>query len=230
VSSRQPCFLSNPEWRALLDTSADEVASGEDGAFILRADLCNFLLDVLSIITEVSSISRFMKSPPVNFVDTTERVERAVFRTLSIKKAIESWYNRQVEPRFGDHFMPCASFLVANQDDDVAKLADDGKRQYPNLLFAVVVCVSNSMVIRLDTLLSTLVSLSPYKHDEVDLGISPSTTAQRQDIVHQSLHFVKRTSSVAAKPLSFGLQQLWFSDASWLEVFDEYGDRQISSL
>ncbi len=210
----QPSFLSNPEWRELLNTSTGGVVSAEGEAVKLRSDLCNFLLDVANLISEVASIFSTMRASTVNFVGTIEQVERAIVQILSLKKAIESWYAREIEPRLAFPPLRSRSSWVAKPDDNVAEPGDGRRVHFPNLLFAVVVCVSNSMVIKLETLLSTLTSLAPCEHGDAEPVISPMTLVQRQEMVHQSLHFVKETSSVAAKPLSFGLQQLWFNNLS----------------
>jgi hypothetical protein len=132
---------------------------------------------------------------------------------------IETWYANELEPLLLACGSPSNASLKSNGPAwDMH--ADTGKVfEYPELLLAVLDCVSNSVLVRLEKLLLTLTSVPLQQHEELKFTPSPATIARRQATIRNSFNFVKRHSKVAAKPLEFGLQQLWSADRAFGQSF-----------
>ncbi|OAP58850.1 hypothetical protein AYL99_06147 [Fonsecaea erecta] len=76
-----------------------------------------------------------------------------------------------------------------------------------DLLLAIVDCVSNSIMMKLDILcFSVGADYNGFKVDNLDYQ---KAQARRKLMMYQSLQFVRAKSLIAAKPLEFGLRQLW---------------------
>lgn len=209
-----------PQWRELLTDSKEQGTSERSKTFSLRSEMCGFLMDIPDVITEVSHISDLAKALDAKPLDFADRLEDAFRHTLSMKTAIESWYDAKVEPRL------CSCPAPFSASHCLGETVDTGAHKgQPALLAAIVACVSNSAMVRLDMLLNTLISSSAFEHDEPRPDHRSATIARRQAIVHQSFNFVKEVSAVAAKPLEFGLRQLWFKNISCLETLNERSGR-----
>ncbi|KAB8071261.1 hypothetical protein BDV29DRAFT_159681 [Aspergillus leporis] len=81
--------------------------------------------------------------------------------------------------------------------------------EYPHLLLGVLDCVVNSTLILLEDIMSTFASQPPQPDEPCSTIDYTITTQNRQQTIQFALDYVRRCSTVAAKPLEFGLQQLW---------------------
>jgi hypothetical protein len=181
----------------------------------LRAKLCDLLVDIPNILSELSKLSDPDGSRSLDQRDSESRYERILLRAIATSRSIETWYTNELEPLLLACRSPSNAPLKSNgpPEDiytDTAKVLD-----YPELLLAVLDCVSNSVLIRLEKLLLTLTSASLQQPEELKFAICPTTTARRQATIRESFNFVKRNSKVAAKPLEFGLQQLWSTNRAF---------------
>ena len=181
----------------------------------LRAKLCDLLVDIPDLLSELSKLSDLDGSRLLDQSDPESRHERILLRAIAINRSIETWYANELEPLLLACRSPSNASLKSNGPPwdihtDTGKVFD-----YPELLLAVLDCVSNSVLVRLEKLLLTLTSASLQQHEELKFAICPATIARRQATIRESFNFVKRNSKVAAKPLEFGLQQLWSTNRAF---------------
>jgi hypothetical protein len=181
----------------------------------LRAKLCDLLVDIPYLLSELSKLSDLDGSRSLDQSDPESQYERILLRAIAVNRSIETWYANELEPIL----LACGSpFNASLKSNGPARdiQTDTGKVfEYPELLLAVLDCVSNSVLVRLEKLLLTLTSASLQQHEELKFTLCPATIARRQATIRESFNFVKRHSKVAAKPLEFGLQQLWSTDRAF---------------
>ncbi|EXJ84968.1 hypothetical protein A1O3_05643 [Capronia epimyces CBS 606.96] len=226
VDSERQCFLSHKHWRDLLETSRRLDVGKEPRGFSLRAELCEFLVEVPSLIAEVSYVSKHMDANDITSVDFANRHQKALLRTLALKRSLESWYSAKLEPQRPSPIFQSNDQQLVRADGAVTRMpGDQPKFAYPELLSAVADCVSNSLMVRLGMLLSSMLSISPYQRDRVDLYPCLGVMLRRRDAASQSLDIVRSISHVAAKPLDFGLRQLWANGTGNLDSVIEIGGR-----
>jgi len=205
----QNCFLSQSQWRQLLqDPAASPVAQGPP-SLSLRAELCDLLVDIPNLFSEVSNMSNPDGSCSLDQTDPESRHERVLLRAITMYRSIETWLVNELEPLLLACDSPSNESTNSSSPPWNTRTDTGNVFEYPELLIAVLDCISNSVLIKLEKLLFTLISASPQQHEELEFIICPTTTARRQATVRMSLDFVKRNCKVAAKPLEFGLQQLW---------------------
>jgi hypothetical protein len=209
VNAGQNCFLSQSQWRQLLRDSATSPVAQGPPSLSLRAKLCDLLVDIPDLFSELSKPSDPDGSRSLDQRDPESRHGCILLRAIATSRSIETWYTNELEPLLSACRSPSNAPLKSNGPPwdihtDTGKVLD-----YPELLLAVLDCVSNSVLVRLEKLLLTLPSASLQQLEELKFAICPTTTARRQATIRESFNFVKRNSKVAAKPLEFGLQQLW---------------------
>lgn len=199
--------------------------SGEHQSISLRSELCDFLVDVPSLILEVS---RFSDSSMMCCTDSAARAEQCeiVYRQISaFKHTIETWYSTSIVPQYTMSLSTSNTSLGGKKDRlGQSQVLPCGNQL--DVLLAVVDCLSNAIMLRLDMLLAKLASILEY--DLTGSGDSNSILLQRRIAVSQSLEFIKGSSHVAAKPLKFGLQQLWSND--YMPDPDNHHDPQPEEL
>lgn len=181
----------------------------------LRSKLCDLLVDIPDLLSELSKSSDLDGSRSLHQSDPESRHERILLRAIAMNGSIETWYANELEPLLLACGSPPNASLKSNGPGwDIH--TDTGKVfEYPELLLAVLDCVSNSVLVRLEELLLTLTSASLQQHKKLNFTFCPATIARRQATIRESFNFVKRHSKVAAKPLEFGLQQLWSTDCAF---------------
>jgi hypothetical protein len=181
----------------------------------LRSKLCDLLVDIPDLLSELSKSSDLDGSRSLDQSDPERRHERKLLRPNAMNRSIETWYANELEPLLLACGSPPNASLKSNGPAwDIH--TDTGKVfEYPELLLAVLDCVSNSVLVRLEELLLTLTSASLQQHKNLNFTLCPATIARRQATIRKSFNFVKRHSKVAAKPLEFGLQQLWSTDCAF---------------
>jgi hypothetical protein len=212
VHAGQTCFLSQSQWRQLLRNSAASPAGQGPPSLSLRAKLCDLLVDIPDLLSELSNLSNLDGSRLPDQSDIESRHECILLRAIAISRRIRTWHVNEFEPLLLACRSPSNASLRPNSPPwDIH--TDTGKAfEYPELLLAVLDCVSNSVLVRLEKLLLTLTPASLQQREELQLDICPATIARRQATIRKTFNFVKRSSTVAAKPLEFGLQQLWSAD------------------
>jgi hypothetical protein len=197
ASLGRECFLSRPDWRNMLHSTRSILDDGPT-SISLRAQLCDYLVDVLGLLREASNLIEETSNSRSQRTEIADWRDSLMWRTSSLKQAFEWWYDNNI------------STLRRIYDDahpEGEKAAGNNKSVNEDLLLAVIECVSNSLLIRLDMVLSdlsaelTLGKLGYHQHRNV--------IARRQTAVLKALEYVREHSRTAAKPLEFGLQVLW---------------------
>jgi hypothetical protein len=208
MSEGQDCFLSQSQWRQLLQKPAAFPVSRGPPSLSLRSKLCNLLVDGPDLLQEAAKLIDLEASGSYDPLELQKQRYDVFVRASSMKRSIEGWYLNEFQP----------SLLVfrslANDYSKVSLPSDLESNhghisRYPEVLFGVLDCVSNTVLVKLDQLLLSLTAGSSGKHDDLSFVIDPDLTATRQETIHDSFAFVSRKVRVAAKPLEFGLQQIW---------------------
>ncbi|KAJ9297387.1 hypothetical protein DTO271G3_4680 [Paecilomyces variotii] len=208
MSEGQECFLSQLRWRQLLQSPAIFSISKGPPSLSLRSKLCDLLVDGPDLLSEASKLSRLEASGLHHQFELERQLDRVLYRAVSMKRSIERWYIEEFEPSLLAHrSLANASTKAAPPSDLQSKL---GIPRYPEVLFGVLDCVSNSVLVRLDELLLSLTAESLGRHNgSAAAVVDPDITAQRQETVRTSFDSVRQSSRVAAKPLEFGMRQIW---------------------
>lgn len=187
----------------------------------LRAKLCDVLVDVPDLLSQASTLSDLDGSRSGDQADLEARCEHLLLRVTAMSRRLETWYVEELEPllRACDS-LSTASTKSTGPSRDTGNTSGDSY-EYPELLLAVLDCISNTVLVKLEKVFSTLTLALPELHKDIGLATWPATIMRRQATVRVSLNFVRRNSKVAAKPLEFGLQQLWSADGA-------FGQRSLS--
>ncbi|EXJ67154.1 uncharacterized protein A1O5_09801 [Cladophialophora psammophila CBS 110553] len=197
ASVGQECFLSRRQWRQLLKSSSNPVITEESASISLRSELCEFLVDVPGLIREASNTAYQTLNSDTDSTELTERRKNAILQIKFVKHAFEWWYCTKIAP--------LRSISGALQQAKAERNCNRSPQD--ELLLAVVDCGSNSIMIKLDMLWA---SLDPdLETHKVDVLAYQEAQERRKMMMYQSLQFVRAKSLVAAKPLEFGLRQLW---------------------
>ncbi|KIY02498.1 uncharacterized protein Z520_00963 [Fonsecaea multimorphosa CBS 102226] len=211
ASIGQECFLSRQEWRQLLKSSTAPIATVEHAGISLRSELNEFLVDVPGLAREASSIADELLNGKPDSAGLLERRQKAIIQISSLKRAFELWYCTKVAPQ-----RPIPGVPLPNK----VEIPRNSSPQ-DELLFAIVDCVSNCVMIKLDSLWA---SIDSNRHVlKVDILDFQKAQSKRKLIMHQSFQFVRASSHIAAKPLEFGLQQLLL-DAGFEQRKKAHGD------
>jgi hypothetical protein len=213
----EDCFLAQPQWRKALSLHYDPKPppSHKLEAIELRNALCDLLVDVPGMVQETQEL---LASPAAHEeADHLTRLERTLRRVLRMKDGVNSWYGV---------FAEAAPYDAAPGPILMDGAAEIGVRcsaglDRPNLLYTVLDCVANSVLARLDGMLLVLSSLLRGSlGDECLAGtFALSGVEARRQTARAAFELVKSKSPVAAKPLEFGLRQIW-SNAGMCDMVD----------
>ena len=194
----QECFLSRQEWRVLLSSPGPR----EPASISLRSQLCDFLVDVPGLLKDVSNVISRTAGIDLPEAQVTERRQKVVHQLVSLKQTFEWWYHSRVAPL---RSISDAIYSKEMRESHAKGFGDDG------VLLAVVDCVSNSVMIKLDALLFNLANNS--EATTASSFACQGAIAGRRKAMSNALSYVWEHSSVALKPLEFGLQRLWLDTA-----------------
>ncbi len=193
-------FLSQHKWRGLLSSSSS--TSLGDSSICLRAQLCDFLVDVPSLIRDASDVISKSASSDLSEAELIEQRQKAVHKLNSLKQVFEWWHCTKVAPL---RAVPGEIRSEETREGNTEGSRGDG------LLLAVVDCVSHMVLIRLETLMFRLSNDS--EATAVSSSAHQAAISARREAMSNALKYVWEHSSVAFKPLEFGLQQLWLDTA-----------------
>jgi hypothetical protein len=198
LSEGQECFLSKPQWRQLLSTTSEPIVVDGPPGLRLRAQLCGFLVDIPGLVEQATSLLTCLESKPGEYQYTD-----ILQRLLAMRNKIAGWYTQEVLPLLRaravdpDHHSILISCLARTPTKH-------------DLLLAVNDCVANATIARLEQLLLQLFEAFPCGDTQSTCDINAGTIKTRIVTALEALDRVRTTSSVAAKPLEFGLRQLGF--------------------
>ncbi|KAL1857908.1 hypothetical protein Plec18170_003132 [Paecilomyces lecythidis] len=216
MNGGEDCFLSHPRWRQLVQSPAMYPTRKGPPSLSLRSKLCNLLVDGPDLLSEASKLSRLDSSGLCHPAELERQRDDVVRRAVSMKQSIEKWYYEEFEPSLAAQKVLANTSTRPFQSDPPTTHEDDNPI-YPEVLFGVLDCISNSVLIRLDELLLSLTAGSLRGHGGPVVSVNTDIIARRQETVRISFDYVRRNSRVAAKPLEFGMRQIW----SIGRVFDQ---------
>jgi hypothetical protein len=167
------------------------------------------MVDIPELFREASDLSCSDWNASARDVDIDIRHSELLLRAIDMYSRIQTWYLEELAPFLSnaEDFLSCSQSLDSATWD--GSIETQTTVEYPEFLLAVLDCVTNLILIRLQELLFSLPSGPPHWHQTFNFSLSPITIARQQAKVRASHAFVKRKSRVAAKTLEFGLQQLW---------------------
>lgn len=175
----------------------------------IRSELCDFLVEVPSLVEEVSQTSTWTNIRSHNDLELMNRRWETFNRIATLQAAIEAWHSTRIVPRRS--FPTRGSSKPTTEADEIIVSSNSQTNDdYSEILIAVVDCVSSSVMVKLDLLMADLLSESECKVN--DTQCSARTISARQVAVSRALNFVRAKFQIAAKPLEFGLRQLWLND------------------
>jgi hypothetical protein len=165
-----------------------------DRTIYLRSQLCEYLIDIPAIINE-SSILLMAAKDPLGAYGFRPRIVSLKARVTSLKQNLETWFVRDVEPG-----------LFAIPSSEVAEEERSVEYSGPGLLPPVLDCVVNSALLMLEKMDFGLECLQGTPFVGADF---PSVDyLRRRRRAEAAYAYVKARSTVCAKPLELGLQQL----------------------
>ena len=168
---------------------------------------------------EISNLLKISKSYELGSAEYSTLWEDLRHRATHLRKLIDFWRSTELTP-----LLPATSYsytLPSTPDSRDSNIYPDGKSalEQKTLLLAVLDCVSNSALIGLHRLVVSLTPLTSSRLIE-DLCVSSCsiTLADRQASVRAAFEFVHSLSIVSAKPLEFGMRQLWSPDSFFNKI------------
>lgn len=204
MNNGQQCFLRRPEWRQLFSEPLS--ATTTRPGIALRSKFCEILVDVPDLISEGERILRERDNNLDPSMKPDDTLEKILDQVVSIYQTLETWYNKELLPLvFVDNPLLDGSSEQLQIDPGCHTPA----HEYKDMLFAIIDCTTNSVLISLDRFIASLASTSSKYHGVLDVLASPAVMANRFAIFRSALAFVRQFSAVASKPLEFGLRQIW---------------------
>jgi hypothetical protein len=140
------------------------------------------------------------------YSDTRTRHENNAIRAMRITDNFKSWYSRDVEPLISRGTSSSLS-KVGGPEEDPA-FVESYAPYYTDTLIAILDCVSNFTIIKLEKMIQSLLWNFPQMDMQLDFSISPSVSAKRHASLKSSYEFLRKHSEHSVEPLSSALQQL----------------------
>ncbi|KAK0510943.1 hypothetical protein JMJ35_006495 [Cladonia borealis] len=211
---REHCFLCYPEWQNLLSQNSSwPFQSSQPQSLTLRTLLATIIVSFPSLIIDCSVLveSQTYQS------GWEERLELLIQKAVSMLTNVTNWLHLKAEPYFMSNTL---TYLTPTMDYEEAHI------NYPDVLIGVLDCVANTAILAIERLLRHLClarpqpcynSMGPSWPQERGwpwLSDDPEQMKPRCRRAISALNFVKAESTLAAKPLEFGLQQVQSADSS----------------
>ena len=194
-------FLSRPEWQSLLVESPSwPFHSSQAQSLTLKTQLHVILLDAPSLIIDCGAMN--LRDQFQN--GWQERLNVLMIKVASKFDELENWLVIEAGPLFFDQ--------VTSQE------LSQEQEHYTDLICAVVDSVCNTALLILDNLFRGLSSLklqstnssgddTPQWLERMVLFRDLEDSEYRRRRMLRAFHSVQRESTLAARPLRFGLQQ-----------------------
>ena len=210
---REHCFLCYPEWQNLLaQKSKWPFQSSQPQTLSLRTLLATIIVGFPSLIIDCSVLVESQTYQP----GWEERLELLIQRAISMWTNVTNWLHLKAEPCF---MSKTSTYCPPTMDHE------GGQINYPDILIGVLDCVANTAILAIERLLRRLCLARPQpcfnfmgpswpkERGLPWLSHDPEQTKPRCRRAISALDFVKAQSTLAAKPLEFGLQQVRSADS-----------------
>ena len=205
---QEHCFLCYPEWQKLLSQNASwPFQNSQPPSLSLRTQLATNLVNFPSLIIESSAL---VKSQTYH-TGEEERLDILIEKALSMLTNINNWLQLKAEPYFMSNTLTALTPTTYHAAEHI---------YYPDVLTGVLDCVANTAILAIEQLLrrlclarlrscgSAMGSSRPKERGLPWLSDDPEYMRRRHQRAKSALDFVKAESTLAAKPLEFGLQQV----------------------
>jgi hypothetical protein len=193
ANARQDCFLSRPEWLTLSQLPDTSFAVHQSVGLLVKARILDVLLDIPSLFCQgelLWSEQDISDGVGGNLKDAAQRYQHAV---TYLRTRLETLHEEELKP------------LLLIQDHTIP----NHPRQYQDLLLARLECMVLSVLVKLDQMSLLIMSRANLTPDAIGFTYDPAITMERQQIARQAFEYIQSSFPMAAKPLQFGLQQLW---------------------
>jgi hypothetical protein len=159
----------------------------------VKARILDVLLDMPSLLCQgelLWSEQHISDGVGGNLKDAAQLYQHAV---TYLRTRLETLYEEELKPLLlvHDHTIP------------------HHPRRYQELLLARLECTVMSVLVKLDQITLLVMSRANLTPDAIGFTYDPVITMERQQIVRQAYEYIQSSFPMAAKPLQFGLQQLW---------------------
>ena len=201
MKSKEPPFLVSPDWQPLLLTGSKRpFFASQPENLRLRSQFHVILLPLPGLFIDCS-----MKDDRrANMLRGDERLKALMSKASAIFGDVQEWLTGELEPLILSH-KPSQHLLRKDVD-------------YPDIIYGVLDCVANTALLTVDKLFRSLAHARQNLGNESrwseleqlgneQLFHSPEDIEQRRWRATTAFNFVRRESTLAAKPLEFGLQQ-----------------------
>ena len=205
---REHCFLCYPEWQNLLSQKSNwPYQSSQPQSLSLRTLLATIIVSFPSLIIDCSALLESQTYQP----GWEERLDLLIEKAISMLTNVANWLHFKAEP-----------YIMSNTSTHCSPTMDHegGQINYPDVLIGVLDCVANTAILAIERLLRRLcvvrqghcgtatVSSCPKERELHWISNDPVQMKSRCRRAISALDFVKAQSTLAAKPLEFGLQQV----------------------
>jgi hypothetical protein len=211
VQTKKVTFQSQPRWRQFLRRPLPSPLVQCVPNLLLKSSFCDLLLEVPGLLSEASRLHDLDQDRLHDESEVNHQRQVFIVRVIAFYHDLEAWYSQNLSP------MLRTFRLLINQSSHSSGDSFDSSRcvdvvatyEYPDHLVAALDCVSNSILVRIQTLLMEMIALWLSPLDEHEEFFCQHTVAERQVIAREAHGFVKKTSTVAVKLLEYGLEQIW---------------------
>ena len=202
-----------PEWQNLLSQKSNwPFQSSQPQSLSLRTLLATLIVGFPSLVIDCSVLVESQTYQP----GWDERLELLIQRAISMLTNVTNWLHLKAEPYFMSNTLTCCTPAMDYEEAHI---------NYPDVLIGVLDCVANTAILAIEQLLRRLCLARrqpcsnfmgpswPKKRGLPWLSDDPEQTKPRCRRAIAALGFVKAQSTLAAKPLEFGLQQVRSADS-----------------
>lgn len=207
---QEHCFLCYPEWQNLLSQNSSwPFQSSQPPSLSLRTQLATTLVKFPSLIIDCSALV----DSQTYHTGEEEQLDILIDKALSMLTIVNNWLRGKAEPYFTSNTLTSLTPTTYYGAEHI---------NYPDVLIGVLDCVANTAILAIEQLLRRLClarlrsygramgSSWPKERGLPWLSDDPEYMRRRHQRATSALDFVKAESTLAAKPLEFGLQQVQY--------------------
>ena len=211
---REHCFLCYPEWQNLLSRNSSwPFQSSQPQSLSLRTLLATTIVNFPSLIIDCSALVESQTYHP----GWEERLDLLIQKAISMLTNVTNWLHLKAEPYFISNTL---IYCTPTMD------YEEGYINYPDILIGVLDCVANTAILAIERLLrrlclarlqscgSVMGASWPKERELPWLSDDPERMKQRYQRAISAFDFVRAESTLAAKPLEFGLRQVQSANSS----------------
>jgi hypothetical protein len=161
------------------------------------------------MLAEVNELLSDLSEVPIlddEHSDTRTRHENNAIRAMRITDNFKSWYSRDIEPLISLRASSSSSKVDGLEEDPA--FVGSYAPYYTDTLIAILDCVSNFTIIKLEKMIQSLLRNFPQIDKQLHFSISPSVSTKRHASLKSSYDFLRKHSEHSVEPLSSALEQL----------------------